>query len=91
MLWNSASTNVPNCSAATALKGITLVRPEITVVRGEDKRWDVEDLLKRKPAEPSRFTGDVVIQLAQAMEGSVATAFPWVSYQECLEEKQHNL
>ena len=31
-------------------------------------------------------TGDVVIQLAQAIGGSVATAFPWVTYQECLEE-----
>lgn len=31
-------------------------------------------------------TGDVVIQLAQAIGGSVASAFPWATYQECLEE-----
>ena len=40
----------------------------------------VQPLFKTMPA------GDVVIQLAQALGGPIAAAFPWSSYQECLEE-----
>jgi anaerobic selenocysteine-containing dehydrogenase len=39
-----------------------------------------------EPLFNTMHTGDVVIQLAQAVGGSVATAFPWANYQECLEE-----
>ena len=39
-----------------------------------------------EPLFDTMHTGDVVIQLAQAVGGSVASAFPWANYQECLEE-----
>jgi anaerobic selenocysteine-containing dehydrogenase len=45
------------------------------------------------PAQPvvepllnTRHTGDVIIQLAQALNGTVADAFPWENYETCLEE-----
>ena len=31
-------------------------------------------------------TGEIVIQLAQALGGTVAAAFPWDRYDTCLEE-----
>ncbi len=45
--------------------------------------------LARPVAEPqlnTMHTGDVVIQLAKALGGSISEAFPWDSYEECLEE-----
>jgi menaquinone reductase, molybdopterin-binding-like subunit len=38
------------------------------------------------PQYNTRNLGDVVIQLAQDLEGSVAEAFPWDGYSACLEE-----
>ena len=39
-----------------------------------------------EPQFNTMHTGDVVIQLAQALGGTVAAAFPWDSYDTCLEE-----
>jgi anaerobic selenocysteine-containing dehydrogenase len=39
-----------------------------------------------EPLYNTRHTGDVIIQLAQEMGGTVAEAFPWDNYQGCLEE-----
>jgi anaerobic selenocysteine-containing dehydrogenase len=39
-----------------------------------------------EPLYNTRHTGDVIIQLAQAMGDSVAAAFPWDDYAICLEE-----
>jgi hypothetical protein len=49
-------------TAVQALQGITLSRPEITLVRDVSRRWNVEDLLKVKPRGPARFTGDVSVE-----------------------------
>ena len=38
------------------------------------------------PLYNTRHVGDVIIQLAKNMGGSVAAAFPWDDYQRCLEE-----
>jgi anaerobic selenocysteine-containing dehydrogenase len=38
------------------------------------------------PLLDTRHAGDVIIQLAQQMGGSIAEAFPWESYENCLEE-----
>lgn len=38
------------------------------------------------PLFNTRHTGDVIIQIAQAMEPQIAEAFPWESYDACLEE-----
>jgi uncharacterized protein involved in outer membrane biogenesis len=48
-------------TAASSLRAITLRRPEITVVRDISKRWSIEDLLKKRPKGPSRFSGDITI------------------------------
>jgi anaerobic selenocysteine-containing dehydrogenase len=45
--------------------------------------------LVRPVVEPkfnTMHTGDAVIQLAKALGGSISKAFPWDSYEECLEE-----
>lgn len=45
--------------------------------------------LVRPAVEPlfdTRHTGDVVLQLSQALGGSIAAAFPWDTYSACLEE-----
>jgi anaerobic selenocysteine-containing dehydrogenase len=39
-----------------------------------------------EPLYNTRHLGDVIIQLAQEMGGSLAQAFPWEDYQDCLEE-----
>jgi len=39
-----------------------------------------------EPLYNTRHTGDVIIQLAQKMGGTVAEAFAWDSYDACLEE-----
>jgi anaerobic selenocysteine-containing dehydrogenase len=38
------------------------------------------------PQFNTRHVGDVVIQLAKALGGNVGRAFPWGSYEECLQE-----
>ncbi len=48
-------------TAASSLRAITLRRPEITVVRDVSNRWSIEDLLRKRPRGPSRFTGDIII------------------------------
>jgi len=45
--------------------------------------------LARPVTEPqlnTMHTGDVVIQLAKALGGSISEAFPWDSYEDCLEQ-----
>jgi anaerobic selenocysteine-containing dehydrogenase len=45
--------------------------------------------LTRPVVEPlfnTRSVGDVVIELARSLGGTVATAFPWEDYQSCLKE-----
>jgi anaerobic selenocysteine-containing dehydrogenase len=39
-----------------------------------------------EPLYDTQHTGDVIIQLAKEMGGTVAEAFPWDDYQGCLEE-----
>jgi anaerobic selenocysteine-containing dehydrogenase len=39
-----------------------------------------------EPLYDTQHTGDVIIQLAKEMGGTVAEAFPWENYQGCLEE-----
>jgi len=39
-----------------------------------------------EPLYKTRHTGDVLIQLAQAMGASLGDAFPWDSYEQCLQE-----
>ena len=38
------------------------------------------------PLHDTKQAGDVVIELARTMGGSIADAFPWESYEACLEE-----
>ncbi len=38
------------------------------------------------PLYHTRHLGDTIIQVARALNGSVADAFPWEDYQSCLEE-----
>jgi anaerobic selenocysteine-containing dehydrogenase len=38
------------------------------------------------PLYNTRHTGDVVLALAKAVGGTVAAAFPWVSFEECLQQ-----
>jgi anaerobic selenocysteine-containing dehydrogenase len=38
------------------------------------------------PQLETRHTGDVIIQLAQQLGGTIADAFPWEEYETCLEE-----
>jgi anaerobic selenocysteine-containing dehydrogenase len=38
-----------------------------------------------KPLHNTRHTGDVIIQIAQALGGSLASAFPWKDFQEVLQ------
>ena len=38
------------------------------------------------PLHDTKQAGDVVIELARAMGGSIGDAFPWESYEACLEE-----
>jgi autotransporter translocation and assembly factor TamB len=49
-------------TAAESLRGITLRGPTITAVREISRKWNIEDLLKKRPTGPSRFTGDVNIE-----------------------------
>ena len=49
-------------AVATALRSITLRRPEITLTRDVSRKWSIDDLLRRKPKAPSQFTGDVYIE-----------------------------
>ena len=45
--------------------------------------------LARPVAEPqlnTMHTGDVVLQLARALGGSISASFPWDSYEDCLEQ-----
>jgi len=44
-----------------------------------------------EPLYNTRHTGDVIIQLAKDMGGTVAEAFPWDNYQGCLEETLEEL
>jgi len=44
-----------------------------------------------EPLYNTRHTGDVIIQLAKEMGGTVAEAFPWDNYQGCLEETLEEL
>ena len=39
-----------------------------------------------EPQFNTRHVGDVIIQIAKGLGGSVATAFPWNSYYSCLKE-----
>ncbi|MCF8068284.1 MAG: molybdopterin-dependent oxidoreductase [Desulfobacterales bacterium] len=39
-----------------------------------------------KPQFKSQSTGDVIIALANSLEGTVAKSFPWLNYQQCLKE-----
>jgi anaerobic selenocysteine-containing dehydrogenase len=39
-----------------------------------------------EPLLNTRHTGDVIIQLAQVLNGTVAAAFPWENYETCLAE-----
>jgi anaerobic selenocysteine-containing dehydrogenase len=39
-----------------------------------------------KPQFNTKHSGDVIISLAQKMGGSVANAFPWKNYEQCLKE-----
>ena len=39
-----------------------------------------------EPLFDTMHTGDVIIQLAKSLEGSIADAFPWENYDGCLEE-----
>jgi anaerobic selenocysteine-containing dehydrogenase len=39
-----------------------------------------------EPIYHTRHLGDTVIQIARALKGPVAAAFPWEDYQSCLEE-----
>jgi len=39
-----------------------------------------------EPLHDTKHTGDVVLMMAKALGGKVAEAFPWDSYQACLEE-----
>ncbi len=39
-----------------------------------------------EPLFNTRHVGDVIIQLAKAMGGAIAAAFPWEDYESCLEE-----
>lgn len=63
---------------AAAVRGITLRRPEIRLVRDSRKRWSIEDLLRRKAGQP-RFTGEVAIEQGRLIvldqaRGGLATA-----------------
>ena len=49
-------------AVSTALRSVTLRQPEVTLTRSRDLRWNIEDLLKRKPGAPARFTGDVYVE-----------------------------
>jgi anaerobic selenocysteine-containing dehydrogenase len=40
-----------------------------------------------EPLHDTRNTGDVIVQLAKKMGGSVATAFPWADFEEALKER----
>jgi anaerobic selenocysteine-containing dehydrogenase len=44
-----------------------------------------------EPLYDTRHVGDVIIQLAKEMGGTVAEAFPWENYQGCLEETLEEL
>ena len=44
-----------------------------------------------EPLHDTRHVGDVIIQLAQEVGGTVAQAFPWDDYQGCLEETLEEL
>jgi anaerobic selenocysteine-containing dehydrogenase len=44
-----------------------------------------------EPLYDTRHVGDVIIQLAQEVGGTVAQAFPWDDYQGCLEETLEEL
>jgi anaerobic selenocysteine-containing dehydrogenase len=44
-----------------------------------------------EPLYDTQHTGDVIIQLAKEMGGTVAEAFPWDDYQGCLEETLEEL
>ena len=44
-----------------------------------------------EPLYGTRHTGDVIIQLAKEMGGTMAEAFPWDDYQGCLEETLEDL
>lgn len=39
-----------------------------------------------EPLLNTKHTGDVIIEIAKALEGSVGSAFPWDNYEACLEE-----
>ncbi|MBF0452829.1 MAG: molybdopterin-dependent oxidoreductase [Candidatus Magnetomorum sp.] len=39
------------------------------------------------PLFNTKHTGDVIISLAQKMGGSIAGAFPWSTYEECLQKR----
>ncbi len=39
-----------------------------------------------KPLHRTQHLGDTIIQIAQAMGGGIAEAFPWESYEACLQE-----
>lgn len=43
------------------------------------------------PIYATRNSGDVIIQLANAIEGSVASAFPWGNYEDVIKERVRGL
>ncbi len=47
--------------ALSALRRAELRRPEIYLVRDRQGRWNFSELLARRPAKPSRFTGRVEV------------------------------
>jgi len=66
-------------SAVTALKAVTLRRPEIRIVRDTSLRWSIEDLVKRKPKGAPRFAGDVFVDqgrltVVDQARGGITTA-----------------
>src|SRR5574340_778738 len=49
-------------TAAQSISGITLRDATLTVVREGPRRWNIDDLLKKKPRGPSAFSGDVNLE-----------------------------
>ncbi|KPA09905.1 nitrate reductase [Candidatus Magnetomorum sp. HK-1] len=43
-----------------------------------------------KPLYNTRNTGDVLISMAKKVGGSVATAFPWSNFEDCLKQRLNN-
>ncbi|MCJ7822191.1 MAG: DUF748 domain-containing protein, partial [Armatimonadetes bacterium] len=53
---------LPLLSQPTEVRGVTLVRPEVSLTRSASGKLSIDDLLTRQAGEPSRFRGDIVVQ-----------------------------